>query len=637
MNNNYLPKADIEGTDVQQRHSNNPRKPRAGLYETNSRCFVPKGGILNDKTRLPDKTQEVPWTAKAFEQQAISQPSLRNQPNNTIENRYTSNNLAHSAYAIDLSTSCRERDGRELQQSTGYEILDEDQGYLSDSGVYRGKPAKTSFDYASTRDAVEDSHEPVFINFEYMAALPQGLEDSNPGPEYTITRTYPELPRALPTPIGSEETRFTQPQNGIDSGLHTVPDCSYDQSSAAEGYPEVSVGGMNPGSASSSTNDHMVVNNTPSQPLPRQTIAKSNLKAGSKRKRNEAALDEPSKGTRKGYDYLKDVQAPSRDLGLGLGPHTLVEIITFLSRAHLNFPIANRFINNGLDYALHQFIVRRARSGDDVSEEANSILDADRQAYPTNTILKGYQITMREGPLPTHKLPGWKCSTHTKPANWDATYLNLDGYLPRCITHPSKNLKGPATRGRKEPEDIAMEDLLKGVRNIPSGADALDLTRAILYAHDNPGKFRYPQDLSKVVSLLGGPAPITADHYDAAAIARAKHRREQYKEAKRGAGKVARKRKKVKRGHKIQVTSTQELNLPIPSVREQQQVATQPTQSRQSHLLRDYVYPHASDRSDVARAVRFANMVESVDYTDDPETIAMIIRHMKAHSEYEDL
>ena len=131
-------------------------------------------------------------------------------------------------------------------------------------------------------------------------------------------------------------------------------------------------------------------------------------------------------------------------------------------------------MNNGLDYALHQFIARRARSGDDIPEGANSVLDGDQQAYPTNTILKGYQITMRSGPIPTHKLPGWKCSTHAKPRNWDATDLNADGFLPRCATHPPTNQNGATKKGSKDPEDIAMEDLLQGVRNIPSGADALD-------------------------------------------------------------------------------------------------------------------------------------------------------------------
>ena len=103
-----------------------------------------------------------------------------------------------------------------------------------------------------------------------------------------------------------------------------------------------------------------------------------------------------------------------------------------------------------------------------------------------------------------------------------------------------------------------MEDLLQGVRNIPSGADALDLTRAILYAQNHPGHYRYPQDLPKVVNLMGGPTRITADHHDEAAIARAKARWEQYKEAKKGADKLVRKSKKVKRDHEARVAPMQQ-------------------------------------------------------------------------------
>jgi len=67
----------------------------------------------------------------------------------------------------------------------------------------------------------------------------------------------------------------------------------------------------------------------------------------------------------------------------------------------------------------------------------------------------------------------------------------------------------------------SFKDLANGVKNIPTGKDALDLTRCVKYHELHPDEqWYYPAQFEELVKHLGGPAVVTEDHLDSRAFAR---------------------------------------------------------------------------------------------------------------------
>jgi hypothetical protein len=70
------------------------------------------------------------------------------------------------------------------------------------------------------------------------------------------------------------------------------------------------------------------------------------------------------------------------------------------------------------------------------------------------------------------------------------------------------------------------KDLGKGVEKMPTGFDALDLTRCVEYHQAHPGEqWYYPDHFEELVKHLGGPAAVTDDHLDSRAWVRWAERR----------------------------------------------------------------------------------------------------------------
>jgi hypothetical protein len=63
---------------------------------------------------------------------------------------------------------------------------------------------------------------------------------------------------------------------------------------------------------------------------------------------------------------------------------------------------------------------------------------------------------------------------------------------------------------------VPFENLAKGVRKMPTGYDALDLTRCVEVAQKNPGVYEFPRDFPTILQQLGGPAIVRYGHLDAA-------------------------------------------------------------------------------------------------------------------------
>lgn len=58
---------------------------------------------------------------------------------------------------------------------------------------------------------------------------------------------------------------------------------------------------------------------------------------------------------------------------------------------------------------------------------------------------------------------------------------------------------------------------------MPTGYDALDLTRCVIHAMQHPKKYFFPRDLEGLTEELGGPVQVCHGHLDAAVCARYAH------------------------------------------------------------------------------------------------------------------
>ncbi|OCK77629.1 hypothetical protein K432DRAFT_395454 [Lepidopterella palustris CBS 459.81] len=243
------------------------------------------------------------------------------------------------------------------------------------------------------------------------------------------------------------------------------------------------------------------------------------------------------------YDFVKN--APDRDFKFHAINCTAVELLVFLPKAHLNYAVAERLMNNGMTYHLHQFITTRHRNHPSrLATTAEMTLEEAQECYNTNTILKGYQGAMRGGPARGQSShPKWTFSSHQKPDlddpsnSWDPLNINLGGYQPSRDTHP------PAKRQRA-PNSIPMEDLMKDVKRLPEGDDRAELTAAVLYAVDHPDQYRYPDDLLEVAAKAG-LVEVTAEHSDAACIRRWQKNLDDFKKHQREIKSEIKKRKKA--------------------------------------------------------------------------------------------
>lgn len=80
----------------------------------------------------------------------------------------------------------------------------------------------------------------------------------------------------------------------------------------------------------------------------------------------------------------------------------------------------------------------------------------------------------------------------------------------------------PSTIAQNQPAaPVPFKDLANNVKKHPSGADALDLTRCVIYAVEHPDEnWMFPTDYKRLIDHLGGPATLTPAHYDRQVFAR---------------------------------------------------------------------------------------------------------------------
>lgn len=182
---------------------------------------------------------------------------------------------------------------------------------------------------------------------------------------------------------------------------------------------------------------------------------------------------------------------------------TMVEILVLLPHWFRNPQILMRFLNNGLMSNIHITIMEEYRklelnTGEEIERARDYIADSYRKA-------------MRK------IVPSWLRRNHKAPEDWDATVMSIENVIPEAATKI----------GYVAPASIPFKDLAVGLKKLPQGYDAGDLTRALDYAMQNgkPGKdgttteFMFPDDIHIILNHIGR-TEITVTHLDTHAVPR---------------------------------------------------------------------------------------------------------------------
>jgi len=190
--------------------------------------------------------------------------------------------------------------------------------------------------------------------------------------------------------------------------------------------------------------------------------------------------------------------APPRDLPFPDDANlTAYELLAFLPHCLQSAHVVYRFISNGGTRSVLSVLITVARD-----------MPKEWHANRCGTIM--YKAMKDAG------FEGWTVKVHdrwhaSKKAQWNETILNVTGF------------RTPAqVRGIEIVEDdIPFKSLAAGVRRMPQGDDALDLTRMVQHCvlHQEE-EWMYPRDYAKLCKLLGGPAQVRLEHIDRMAFKR---------------------------------------------------------------------------------------------------------------------
>jgi hypothetical protein len=176
---------------------------------------------------------------------------------------------------------------------------------------------------------------------------------------------------------------------------------------------------------------------------------------------------------------------------------TAYELVAFLPNSIRCSDIVYRFVSNGASRHVLWVMINTARDF--------------QRTWTANQCGSAMFKTMgRSGYV------GWTLTKHNdwhadKEARWDETALAVKSFQ----TTFDKRTQGDSG------DIVPFKSLAKGVRNMPEGDDALDLTRMVKYAVKYPREtWMYPRDYEKMLEMLGGPTLIRREHCDRASFGR---------------------------------------------------------------------------------------------------------------------
>ncbi|KAJ8119050.1 hypothetical protein OPT61_g91 [Boeremia exigua] len=193
--------------------------------------------------------------------------------------------------------------------------------------------------------------------------------------------------------------------------------------------------------------------------------------------------------------FLRDLPAHCYTLPSVPLNFTIVEILVFLPNWFKNKGVCARFLNNNLTSNVHFMILEEHRNIKFTNE-----FERDKAR---KTLADEYRKTMRM------INSGWTKAKHVAPPKWDPMLLSMDGFSPDDVS----------VSGYRKPPSIPFSDLMAGIKKIPQGTNAGDLTRSIQYTIDNPGNYMFPDDLPNILNHIGR-TQVTMFHTDRTIVRR---------------------------------------------------------------------------------------------------------------------
>ncbi|KAF2245308.1 hypothetical protein BU26DRAFT_432960 [Trematosphaeria pertusa] len=200
------------------------------------------------------------------------------------------------------------------------------------------------------------------------------------------------------------------------------------------------------------------------------------------------------------HDKLLD--SPSPNLHFPHGSITVAEIACFLPQWYKSWDVIDRAISNGGTAAI-------------IARLINTCRDMPNGKITSNTMYRMMKTSIEKRALQDEAYKGWCVSSHVVPEDWDATSVSVAGFRIPYQTHPF------VVNRNKSPDPVPFKDLTVGVKQMPTGFDALDLTRCVKYHLEHDGEeWNFPDDFEALINVLGGPTPLHPEHYDNAVFNR---------------------------------------------------------------------------------------------------------------------
>lgn len=188
-------------------------------------------------------------------------------------------------------------------------------------------------------------------------------------------------------------------------------------------------------------------------------------------------------------NFLSDLPAHCYELPKEVLNFTIVEILVLLPNWFKNKALCARFVNNNLTGHIHFMILEEHRE-----LQLGSEYERERAR---KWITDEYRKAMRK------IVPDWIKAKHVVPAGWDSTAIGMDGFYPDDVD----------SRDYRRVPSILFKDLAIGVKKMPEGPAAGDLTRALLFALENKQDYSFPEDLPTILDYIGR-THITTAHTD---------------------------------------------------------------------------------------------------------------------------
>ncbi|KAH7359783.1 hypothetical protein BKA66DRAFT_370155, partial [Pyrenochaeta sp. MPI-SDFR-AT-0127] len=250
---------------------------------------------------------------------------------------------------------------------------------------------------------------------------------------------------------------------------------------------------------------------SPKTSVPAKTPERVKLSA--KNVAREELLHKPKIGRAvENYDKLTD--APPADLEFPNGNILISEMAAFLPQSFKSWDVIDRTVHNGATSATIASLINHFRKMPHGPIENNSIY----------RMMKG---PMNKRAMEDPRYKSWSVSKHhdiEKPEGFDPTSTSVAGFRAPVIFQRRRM----STTAVKSSPTIPFKELAEGIAVMPSGSDALDLTRCVKYCLAHPDEdWDYPVDFERLVNHIppasgftAGPEPVQIDNHDVSIVRR---------------------------------------------------------------------------------------------------------------------